>query len=152
MVTCMKVHSPYQEIPHGSRKEWAIDTCNILKWPQSHCAEGTKEPISQGGPLSESIYARFPKWQNRREGERLLLYGEGKGGIGVAAWGMSYDCEGMREGDFCGDSMVLPLDCDSNYAYLHTWFNRRPKHILYTNANFLVLTLYHRQLRFFQRK
>ena len=44
---------------------------------------------------------------------------KGKGRIGVAAWGMSYDWKGMHEGDFCGNSIVLPPDCNSNYVCLH---------------------------------
>lgn len=44
---------------------------------------------------------------------------KGKGRIGVAAWGMGYDCKGRHEGDFCGNSIVLSLDYNSNYVHLH---------------------------------
>lgn len=44
---------------------------------------------------------------------------KGKDGVGVVAWGMSYDCKGMHEGDFCGNGKVLSLDCNINYIYLH---------------------------------
>ena len=74
MVKYINVYSSYHEIPHSSEKEWTINICNILKWSQSHCAKGTKEPISKGHPLSELFIQNSWNDKTIEMEKRLLLY------------------------------------------------------------------------------
>lgn len=92
----------------GNKKEWTVDTCNIVNDSQNHCVKWEKS-ISKVYILYDSIHKTFLKWQNYSYGEQI----SGRQGLGL---GWLCGCKkGSVRGVFGGFGTILYSGHGSSY-------------------------------------